>query len=49
MNVEQLLRKTDGMQLLAEHCNWWEMLKDGSKSKLESKLSEQNKNPNTAD
>ena len=42
MNVEQLLRKTDGMQLLAEHCNWWDMLKDGSKSKLESKLAEQN-------
>ena len=42
MNVEQLLRKTDGMQLLAEHGNWWQLLKDGSKAQLESKLSEEN-------
>ena len=49
MNVEQLLRKTDGMQLLAEHCSWWEMLKDGSKSKLKAKLAEQSSESGVAE
>ncbi len=28
--LDELLRKADGMQLVAEHCNCWKMVRNGA-------------------